>query len=196
MSRLMISNKASNGTSAGGGMHFNLPFPKAPDRPASGGSCGIEASLTFSHVGSGVPVVPIGLDDQPCLREHEVGLEPPEHGLVHLELQSALLKLVTQESFNGGHLSRENLAQSGLPPFLRHFLSIFRVLPAAQPKLAHLLSRLRTTMQPQYILARSLPHLRLKMGSAHLLSRFRRVFITFWPRHRMFNFNTRAQGSQ
>lgn len=106
-----------------------------------------------------MPVVPIGLDDEVGTREYKVGLEVPEHRLVHFEMKTPLLELVMQKLLNGGHLRGQGLLQ----PALTLCSPMFRVSPIPQGSLPHLLAGFRRGHQ-------------LGRGLTYLLSRLRRSF--------------------
>jgi len=133
--RLMITDESSDSTGAGRSVHVDFLFPETPYRPPIIVGHLVKSSPTFLHIGPRMPIVPVSLDDEPRVLEHEIGLKASEHGLVHLKLQAALLELGTQKALDRGHFSREGLPQ----PILAVLLSALRT----QVGLAHFLPRLR-----------------------------------------------------
>ena len=96
----MRAYKASDRSATGLRMLNNLRLSKAPDCPARCMSRSIEPSITFkSPFFYAMPVIPISLDNELYSFEHEIGLESPEHCLVHLELQSAFLEFIAEGLF-------------------------------------------------------------------------------------------------
>lgn len=170
----MISHESGNSSAAGSGVHLDFPFAKAPDRPAVSGGSLIKSSVPFSSFETIMPVIPVGLNDQPCLLEHEIGLEPAEHCLVHLEVKTPLPELVMQKALDGGVFGGERVTQSGLA----HSLTYFRRVLMTKMTLPHLLS----DFGPQLRLANLLSVFKRKrlasMGLADFLSCFCRLCLT------------------
>lgn len=193
----MITNKASHSAGAGNGVHLDLAFPKTPDRPFSLSRL-VESCVPLSYFRPRMPIIPIGLNDQPSLLEHEVGLPPPKHGFVHLELESALLEFTIQEPLDGGHLLGEYLVKSRLAHLLSsfwgryafkgalaHLLTCLRRELLAQSSLANLLTRFRRqslskTGLPKFLATNISQSWRMtaKMRQAHPLDAFRRMVAT------------------
>ncbi len=118
---LVVADETGYGTGDGGSMHPDLLLSKAPDPVISLDSGCVKDCVTSPIQCPTMPVVAVGLNDEPRRLEHEIGLEASEHRLVHLEVQAALLKLVTQKPFNASHLLVEVLAKSCLAVFLALF---------------------------------------------------------------------------
>jgi len=191
----MIPNKAGDSLSASRGVHEDFLFTEAPDRPVLDMSGLVEGIVSRFPVGPFMPVIAVGLDDQPSRLEDEVGLETPEHGLVHLEMQSPFLEFVMQKPLDRSHLRREMLPQTGLTslftPFRRtilaaicltYFCSMFRRELFTKVGLTHLLAHFR--IGP------------LSDGSlTPLLTPFRRS-LKYSLRHSMFNYSTKPPYSK
>jgi len=183
----MISNKPSNGPGAGSGVHLNFSFPKAPDVPSCVMGGFVEGDIVCLPVRPRVPIIPVGLNYEVGLLEYEVGLPPTEHRLVHLEMEAAFLKLVTQKALDGGHLCRIPMAKTALA---LTFTCFRRVLVAekmflAKHGLAYLLSCLRgMLMTEEGLSANALA----KGGLPHLLTDFGCSLVKAL-RHFRFNYN-------
>jgi len=201
----MIANKAGYGAGASGGVHFDLFPTEPPNGPAliMGGL--VEGGIPFPIDASWpMPIVAVCLDDQPSGFEHEVGLKPPKHHLVHVELKAALLELVAQETFDTGHLLRKGLAQSSLTAFLprfrgshlsnrglSHLLSMFgMVSPILQGSLTLFLPGLRRHFLAPVDSAYFLPRLWPQVSPAQYLTGLGRSLINSC-RHFMCNYNRR-----
>lgn len=199
----MIAHKSGNSASAGNGMHFDLSFTEAPDRPACVVGISAEGTISFCVDATWpMPIISIRLDDESSLLKHEVGLPSLEYYLVHLELQPTFLELGIQETFNASHLLWEGLPKSGLANLLSLFrwhmkrdlakpLSILRILsPPFQGSLAQFLSSFgRYFLAPvgsTYSLSRLWPQVSL---AQYLTGRGRSFVNSSW--HPMFNYNTR-----
>ena len=218
--RLMIANKSSHRSTAGRGVPPNLLFAESSDRPSSKTSLLIESGISlFVEPSLTVPEVPVGLDNQPGLLKHKVGLEASEHRLVHFELQPTPFKFVKKQHLNRCHLFREVLVQSGLTYLLprpwRKFVTKSAFITAKA--LANFRSLLRRDclFQSEVGLAKFLTCLCRFWSSEHPKSSFlsslkgrvsspigvfsapdtTRRFATFWAgmifaSHFMFNYNT------
>lgn len=177
--------ESGNSAGASNRMHLDLLFAKAPDRPSLSDGHLIKGCIPTFAMLQRMPVIPIGLDNQPNRLEHEVGLEASKHRLVHLELQPALLELIAQEALDQCVLLRQNMAQSGLA----HLLTAFkrRVEPQGIPfakamfvtnvRLPSLLSRFRRYRVPKagkaYLLSMLCRKMFPKVCSTQLLTFFR-----------------------
>ena len=78
---------------AGFGVLLNLALSEAPDCPTFTRGHFVKAIVSL-RLQLSMPVIAIRLNNELDRFKHEVGLEPPEHRFVHLELQAALLELV------------------------------------------------------------------------------------------------------
>lgn len=160
----MIPNESSNGTGASRGLHLNLPFAKPPDRPMSIVGGFVEGGIVCLPVGSRMPIVPVGLDDQPGRLEYKVGLETSEHRLVHFKFESSLLELISQQPLDACHLIQVPTTQTSLAALFPHLSRVF----TAKLGLPQLLSCFRRMMLPNYLWARL-----AKMREFHLTACFR-----------------------
>ena len=194
----MISYKSSDSTGTRGGVHMDFCFTESPNRPTLGRCHTIEGLIAFL-IGAirPMPVITVGLDNEPRLLEYKVGLEPPEHHLMHLKLQAPLPEFITQKPFNSRHFDGEMLAE----PRLKSYFPKCGVFPLFERSLSQLGSNLRSPhglgvllaspwlfVTSQVYLPQVLPHLRgaclakvvmsTKHRLAYLLSRLRRHSFT------------------
>jgi hypothetical protein len=197
----MIPYEASDGPSTSGSVHVNFLLAEAPYRPACGVSGNGESGLTFLHIRPRMPIIAVGLDDQPSRLEHKVRLEASEHRLVHFKVKTPLLEFVMQAAFDARHLGGEMLAKTELAQFLTRLrgmlapkmrldaehhlaslLSLFRRKLVTSPKLAYLLPRFGGCLVAEAGLTQFLPMFRRNLlpnvSLPNLLPCLRRMSIT------------------
>ena len=183
----MISYKTSDGTSTNRGMHVDFRFTESPDRPTLS-TCHIVEGLVPHLIRTfrPMPIIAVCLDDKSCLLKDEVGLETPEHRLVHLKFQAALPEFIAEKTLNSCHLNGEMLTE----PRLAHAFTVFWTGHSFNRGLPHLLSAfwsqvgqaqvlqgLRRTLTSQvsltYLLAGFRRRAETPLGLAHLFDGFR-----------------------
>ena len=88
---------------------------ESPDRPAISMSKLVEACILLFSTGlDSMPIIAVRLHDQPHALKDEIGLEPPEHSLVHNETKASLFEFIVQVLFQRGHAAWKCLRQSML----------------------------------------------------------------------------------
>lgn len=183
---MVITNESSDSPSTCSGVHLDLFLPKPPDRPSVGMGSLVESCIPFcSDTTWSVPILSVSLDNEIGRFEYEVWLEPPEHRLMHLKLQSSFLELIAQETFNQCVFLWQNLPQAGLAVSLPCSGGNGR---SPTCSLTQFLSRFRGSLTTKTVLV-------AEFCLPHLLPRLRRSFINPF-RHFMFNFNIESKQQQ
>ena len=210
----MITHESRNGAAAGRGMHPDLLLAEPPNGPAVGKGSGIESGIPNPIILSIMPIVAVSLNDKSRLLEHEVGLPSPEHGLVHLEVKTALLELRLKGDFDGGHLRRQRKPEASLTmvfaffgalstakiPFipkqgLSQFFSCFRRESFAQIRPPHPFPCFRRNFMSKVSLSHLFPRLRAFTFAQSRLTNVLSIFGGTWLslinscRHLVFNYS-------
>ena len=170
-------------------MLTNLRLSESPNGPAVISSHLVKTLVVTLPILSTVPVVAVSLDNKPSILEHKVGLEPPKHSLMHLELQPSLHKLCMECSLQNSHLARESLSQSSLAAALstlrgavggQHLFSSSRRAPELQGALPHFFSGFGGETNTLFALANPCTYVCRKLSANQRIYSLRDMFGRLW----------------